>query len=144
MSEILEIPLELFEEIQREGERAYPEEGVGFVIGINGDVRQVTSLYPVKNASPKETRHNRYDVAPKDIMEADGKAEKMGQELLGAYHSHPDHPDKPSEIDRKRAHPRFSYIITSVKGGKAISTRSWQLKEDRSHFTEEKISIVSQ
>ena len=136
---MLKIPQKLLDQIHEHLEAAYPEEGVGFLIGTEENPRRVEMLYPVENASPKEERPTRYNVVPRDIIAADEKAEEMGLSLIGVYHSHPDHPDKPSETDLKLAQPHFSYMITSVMNGKAISTKSWLLEEDRSGFREEKI-----
>ena len=136
---MLKISSDFLKEIYKLGEKAYPEEGVGFLFGTDGETREVKVIYPVKNAREKEVRHNRYDVAPQDIIAADEKAEEMGLSIIGVFHSHPDHPDKPSEFDLKWANTFFSYIITSVKDGKAVASRSWRLKEDRSGFVEEEI-----
>lgn len=123
-------------------EEAYPEEGVGFLFGLDGDENFVEALHPVPNAwQPEVERRKRYDVTPQDIIRADEKAEELGLVILGAYHSHPDHPNEPSETDRERAHPFFVYLITSVKEGEATSTRAWRLLEDRSRFIEEEIKI---
>jgi proteasome lid subunit RPN8/RPN11 len=62
--------------------------------------------------------------------------------LLGVFHSHPDHPDLPSEYDREWAQPYFSYLITSIGKGTAIESRSWRLLEDRSAFIEEAVLVV--
>jgi proteasome lid subunit RPN8/RPN11 len=70
------------------------------------------------------------------------EAERLGLSLIGVFHSHPDHPDQPSEFDRQWAQPFFSYIITSVEAGKAVESRSWRLEEDRSQFVEEIIQIT--
>ena len=76
-------------------------------------------------------------------MEADDQADAQGLSIVGAYHSHPDHPNEPSETDRERAHPFFVYLITSVENGKVASTRAWRLLEDRSKFIEEEIKITA-
>ena len=136
---MLKISNHFLEEIYALVEKAYPEEGVGFLFGTDSETREVKVIYPVKNAREKEARHNRYDVAPQDIIEADEKAEEMGLSIIGVFHSHPDHPDEPSEFDLKWANTFFSYIITSVKDGKAVASRSWRLKEDHSGFVEEEI-----
>ncbi len=133
----------LLNEIHRHLEETYPEEGVGFIFGSDGDETSVKALHPVPNAwQPEAERVRRYDVAPQDIIEADDQAEQMGLVIVGAYHSHPDHPNEPSETDRERAHPFFVYLITSVENGKAISTRAWRLLDDRSKFIEEEIRIL--
>lgn len=139
---MLIIPQDLLDEIHLHLEKTYPEEGVGFLFGVDEEPREVREIFIVPNVREKEARHHRYDVAPQDIMDADERAEKMELSIIGVFHSHPDHPDKPSEFDRQRAHPFFSYLITSLRGGKNISTRSWRLLEDRTAFVEEKLKIV--
>ncbi len=138
---MLKISQELLKKIHTLGEEAYPEEGVGFLFGTEADPRQVVTIYPVANAREKEARHNRYTVAPQDIIRADEEAEKMGLRIIGVFHSHPDHPNKPSEFDLKWATPYFSYIITSVQNGKATESRSWRLNEEREGFNEEAIEV---
>ena len=140
---MISIPQKLLDEIHRHLEETYPEEGVGFLFGAEGNETSVKARHAVPNAwQPKVERVRRYDVAPRDIIEADDKADKMGYIIVGAYHSHPDHPNEPSETDRERAHPFFIYFITSVKDGKAVGTRAWRLLEDRSKFIEEEIRIL--
>ena len=140
---MITIPQKLLDDIHRQLEEIYPEEGVGFLFGLEGDETHVKALHPVPNAwQPEVERVRRYDVAPQDIMAADEKAEQMGLVIVGAYHSHPNHPNQPSETDRERAHPFFIYFITSVENGKATGTRAWRLLEDRSKFIEEEIKIV--
>ncbi len=139
---MLVVPKILLDKIHQHLEETYPEEGVGFLFGVEGDETIVKALYPVPNAwQPEGVR--RYDVAPQDIIEADDQAEKMGLVIVGAYHSHPNHPNEPSETDRERAHPYFVYLITSVENGKTVSTRAWRLLEDRSKFVEEEIKITA-
>jgi proteasome lid subunit RPN8/RPN11 len=139
---MLTITQNLLNQIHCHLEETYPEEGVGFLFGQEGDESTVKALHPVPNAwQPEVERRHRYDVAPLDIMQADDKAEEMGLVIVGAYHSHPDHPNEPSETDRERAHPFFIYLITSVQKGKATDTRAWRLLEDRSKFVEEEIKI---
>ncbi len=139
---MLIITQDLLDQIHQHLEETYPEEGVGFLFGRKGDETNIKALHPVPNAwQPEAERRHRYDVAPQDIMAADDKAEQMGLVIVGAYHSHPDHPNEPSQTDRERAHPFFIYLITSVQEGKALDTRAWRLLEDRSKFVEEEIKI---
>jgi len=62
-------------------------------------------------------------------------------DVLGVFHSHPDHPNQPSEFDREWAMPWFSYVITSINLGRAVASRSWLLSEDRAQFAEEQIAV---
>ena len=133
----LAISKELLDQIHAHGESAYPEEGAGFLIG--GDSR-VENILPLLNAREDEARHNRFLITPEDYLKAELTADKLGLSLIGVFHSHPDHPNRPSEYDREWAQPFFSYIITTVNEGKATESRSWRLLEDRSKFEEEKIN----
>jgi proteasome lid subunit RPN8/RPN11 len=133
----LSIPNNLLDQIHAHGEQAYPEEGAGFLIGSDG---RVDSILPLKNAREDEARHNRFLITPEDYLNAELTADRLGLSLIGVFHSHPDHPNRPSEYDREWAQPFFSYIITTVNEGKAIESRSWRLLEDRSRFEEEQIN----
>ena len=129
--------------IHAHGEESYPEEGAGFLLGAdsgNGN-RAVTAIFPLTNSREDEARHNRYLITPEDYLKAELTADKLGLSLIGVFHSHPDHPNRPSEYDREWAQPFFSYIITSVNEGKAIESRSWRLTEDRSKFEEEELKV---
>jgi proteasome lid subunit RPN8/RPN11 len=139
----LSVSDEVLARIHAHGEESYPEEGAGFLLGAdsgNGS-RAVTSIFPLTNSREHEARHNRYLITPEDYLKAELTADKLGLSLIGVFHSHPDHPNRPSEYDREWAQPFFSYIITTVNQGKAIESRSWRLLEDRSKFDEEEIKI---
>jgi proteasome lid subunit RPN8/RPN11 len=135
----IHIAAELLDKIHANGEKAYPEEGAGFLIGLDGSEKSVLDILPLPNAREDSARHNRYLISPQDYLKAEMTAEELGLSLIGVFHSHPDHPNHPSEYDREWAQPFFSYVITSVEKGRATSSRSWLLKEDRSMFEEEEI-----
>jgi len=134
----LHIPADLLSMIHAHGEDAYPEEGAGFLLGAPGCV---ADILPLPNAREQTARHNRYLIMPQDYLKAEMGAEERGLELIGVFHSHPDHPNSPSDFDREWAQPFFSYVITSVQSGTAIESRSWRLSGDRSRFEEEEIQI---
>ena len=134
---MLVISQDLLSQIHTHAEEAYPEEGAGFLVGNDG---KVENILPLRNAREDEARHNRFLITPEDYLNAELTADKLGLSLIGVFHSHPDHPNLPSEYDREWAQPFFSYIITTVNEGKAIESRSWRLLEDRSTFEEEKIN----
>ncbi len=136
----LQIPAELLARIHAHSEQAYPEEGAGFLLGVEG---RVIDILPLPNAREESARRNRYLIALEDYVKAEDAADSRGLSLIGAFHSHPDHPNRPSEYDREQAQPSFSYLITSVQSGKAVESRSWRLAEDRSQFIEERIEITS-
>ena len=140
---ILQLTEELLTQIHAHGEQAYPEEGAGFLLGAYSDngTRAVTTIFPLANSREGEARHNRYLITPEDYLKAELEADRLGLSLVGVFHSHPDHPNRPSEFDREWAQPFFSYVITSVQSGKAVESRSWRLIEDRSKFEEEEIRL---
>ncbi len=135
----LDISKELLDQVHAHGEKAYPEEGAGFLLGNAGRVERIL---PLENSREDGARHNRFLITPEDYLQAELTADRLGLNLIGVFHSHPDHPNRPSEYDREWAQPFFSYIITSVNQGKAIESRSWRLLEDRSRFEEETIQLV--
>lgn len=116
--------------IRTHGEATYPHECCGFLLGKESENGRVIDLALEAENSQVENRERRFLVSPEDYRKAEQHAEKTGLDLLGIYHSHPDHPAIPSEHDRKQAMPFFSYIIVSVKKGAADELRSWVLDPD--------------
>lgn len=129
--------------IEAHGESTYPHEGAGFLLGrLDGSDRlTVERVLPVTNQREPEAQHNRYELSPLDFLRAEREAAAAGVELVGVFHSHPDHPARPSEFDREHAWPAFAYLITSVQGGRAEVTRAWRLRDDRSAFDEDTLSV---
>jgi proteasome lid subunit RPN8/RPN11 len=136
---MLVVPSRLLEQMNAHVEKAYPEEGAGFLIGEESEVREILAL---SNSREDGARHNRFLFTPEDYLQAEMKADELGLSLIGVFHSHPDSPNIPSEYDREWAQPFFSYIITRVDNGKAVNSRSWKLVEDRSRYEEEEIKIT--
>ena len=134
----LKISTKFIDGIQQHIEAAYPEEGAGFLLGVDGEVREILAL---PNAREDEARHNRFLITPEDYLKAELKAAELGVDLIGVFHSHPDCPNVPSEYDREWAQPFFSYVISRVDQGKTVSHRSWRLVEDRSKYEEEELNI---
>jgi len=133
----LEISHTLLTKIREHGKSAYPLECCGLLFGkANKSAKSVTSLKPVKN-SREDSRENRYLISPLDLLAADKEARQSGMDIVGIYHSHPDHPARPSEFDREHAFPWYSYIIISVAGGNPEDITSWTLRDDRSAFDSE-------
>jgi len=136
----LVISKEKLNAIHQNGEQAYPEEGAGLMLGrFAGEEKQVETILPLANTREDASRHNRYLLDPQDYLKGEMEAARLGLDVLGVFHSHPDHPSRPSEFDREWAMPWFSYVITSIQQGKAVESRSWLLAEDRSTFLEETI-----
>lgn len=143
MTAELKISHKVLKQIQADGEDAYPEEGAGLMLGKDQDGRrEVQAILPLNNAREDSARHNRYLITAEDMMAAEMEAMRMGLDIVGIFHSHPDHPNRPSEFDREWALPWFSYVITSVQKGKAAGSRSWRLADDRQSFNEEIIVVL--
>lgn len=141
------ISAELAEKIRQHGVGTYPNECCGAVLGRDassqGGVerpREIRELFQLANRREDSPR-NRFSVSPRDVIEADRRAQALGMELIGWYHSHPDHPAKPSEYDRQHAWPWYSYIIVSVDKGVAGEMTSWRLQDDRGGYLQERIEI---
>lgn len=130
----------VYKEITAHAEAAYPDECCGFFFGIEGDDRKITVARQVNNSKEGDKRR-RFEIAPDDYRKAEKFADEQDLDLLGVYHSHPDHPAVPSEHDRKVALPYFSYIIVSINREKETAIRSWRLNE-KSKFDEERIEIT--
>lgn len=135
----LEIPYKQLQKIHQHAEDDYPNECCGFFYGQEREdkIRRIQVVQKVENAK-KGDQSRRFQIDPNDYRKAEKYAIDHDLDLLGVYHSHPDHPAEPSEHDRKVAMPWFSYVIVSVKNGKAADTRSWRLNDER-QFDEEKI-----
>jgi proteasome lid subunit RPN8/RPN11 len=118
--------------IRRHGEETFPHECCGALIGANG---RISAAVPLPNTTEEGPRR-RFLVRPSDYREAERRASELGAELLGFYHSHPDHPARPSQFDLDHAWPNFAYVIVSVMSGAARDMTVWFLKDDRSSFDE--------
>jgi proteasome lid subunit RPN8/RPN11 len=139
----LEIDSTLLNEIHQHGQETYPEEAAGMLLGkAVGERKQVLWRLELSNAREDSARHNRYLLTAEDYQRAEQEAARQGLDVIGVYHSHPDHPNRPSDFDQEWAMPWFSYLITSVHKGVAQGSRSWQLADDRSQFVEETIILV--
>jgi len=129
------------DEIRKYSEVEYPNECCGILMGKfeSDKSKTIEHILPISNARDEEHKHNRFLITPEEMMKAEMFAHKNKFDILGFYHSHPDHPAAPSDYDLEFAWPVYSYIIVSVNKGKAENTTSWELKEDRSKFISENI-----
>jgi proteasome lid subunit RPN8/RPN11 len=118
--------------IRRHGQETFPNECCGALVGSGGRVLAAVALPNTTEEGPRR----RFLVRPSDYRIAEQKAAELGGELLGFYHSHPDHPARPSQFDLDHAWPNFAYVIVSVMSGVARDMTVWFLKEDRSRFDE--------
>lgn len=137
----------LAEDIRRHGARGYPYEVCGALLGRESQaegaaaLREVLVVLPLENRR-EGSRHNRFSLTPEDVRRAEQAAGERGMETLGWYHSHPDHPARPSEFDREHAWPWYSYVILSVASQVPGDLTSWRLADDRSGYTAERIELA--
>ena len=118
---------------------SFPEERCGFLFGHETqEYRTITKTRLAENVTQGD-KHRRFEIGPLDYLSAENYAEKNKLQLLGIYHSHPDHIAVPSELDRSGAQPGFSYIIISTMHKKFSAIRSWRLNSS-SQFEEEQIN----
>lgn len=127
------------EAIERHGREAYPNECCGALYGRDGVVTAVHALPNTTDEGPRR----RFLVRPEDYREAERRAGALGVDLIGFYHSHPDHPARPSQYDLDHAWPFFSYVIVSVRGGEPQEMTSWRLRDDRSAFDREELVLLA-
>ncbi|MEQ1474155.1 MAG: M67 family metallopeptidase [Candidatus Acidiferrum sp.] len=142
----LKITMELAGKIRSHGAETYPHECCGALLGRDTEVadrslyREIHALHPLINRRDDSPR-NRFSVTSQDVLDAEKAAGSQGLEVVGWYHSHPDHPAKPSQYDREHAWPWYSYVIVSVANKIPEDLTSWRLTDDRSDFQSEDICL---
>lgn len=145
------------ESIHSHAEREYPNECCGMLLGrADGAAKEVSEAVPLNNLRldsaraqellpledpGRESEKNRFLIDPLEQLRVEREARKRGLDVVGYYHSHPDHPARPSNYDREHAWPWYSYVILSVECGKAAEMTSWVLSEDRSQFDPELLKL---
>ncbi|MBU1702551.1 MAG: M67 family metallopeptidase [Candidatus Eisenbacteria bacterium] len=138
----LHLQQEQIETIQRRGRRAYPMECCGFLLGIfDGNVRRVHATWEAENIQKGEAAGRRYTISPESLFHCDQKARREGMEILGVYHSHPDHPAEPSEFDAQHAVADWSYLIVQISAKRTGSVTAWRPRNDRAGFDPEDIRV---
>jgi len=137
---LLSISKELAERIRAHGAETYPHECCGALLGRDDEAREILGLFPLINRRD-DSPQNRFSVTAQDVLDAEKSARRQGLDVVGWYHSHPDHPARPSAYDRDHAWPWYSYIIVSVAQGQPQDMTSWRLNDDRQQFSPEGIQI---
>jgi proteasome lid subunit RPN8/RPN11 len=143
---MLKVPQSAYASLRRHGEETYPHECCGVLLGqIDDGVRTVTSVARAGNTRT-DSAHNRYNIDPKDLIRIQREGRERGEDIIGFYHSHPDHPAQWSQTDLAEAHWfGCSYVITSVEKGKAVLTNAFELTgsdENDKKLADEKIEVV--
>jgi proteasome lid subunit RPN8/RPN11 len=138
---MLKIPVTLMREIHDHGEASYPNECCGLIVGtMSGDTRTAHTVRRCKNLNTERAR-DRYLLDPLDMLRTQQEFESGPLDIIGIYHSHPDHPSRASQTDTERAWPGYSYLIISVQNGTVATNNSWVLNETERKFDEEKLVI---
>jgi proteasome lid subunit RPN8/RPN11 len=144
---MLKIPQRNYDAIRQHGEETYPHECCGIMLGhIDDDgTRTVTSTARAGNTRT-DSLHNRYNIDPRDQVRIQREGRERGEDIIGYYHSHPDHPARWSATDLADAHwPGISYVITSIEKGKAAITNSFELilsDESDKQFVDETVEVA--
>lgn len=130
------------ESINAHGERDYPYECCGLLIGrfLQDGSKEVVETFPISNAREEEAKRNRFLIRPEELLAGERAAMQKGLDVVGFYHSHPDEAAVPSGYDLDHAWPIYSYIIVSVQAASARDLRSWEMEQDRSRFNSEEVS----
>jgi len=143
----LVLPESLARQIEREGESGYPNEICGMLIGRDvtgpgGTPRRIVDrLEPGRNVFEAGEQYHRFSIDPRDQLRVEREAEQQGRMVLGYYHSHPDHPARPSEYDREHAWAFYSYVIVAIAKAKAADMTSWVLNDEIRQFERQEIEI---
>ena len=136
----LTLPHPELRKLHDHAQEGYPHEVVGIIAG-DKEAGMAQRIRPLINERA-DSAHNRYKVSGLTLMRAEQALEAEGLDILGYYHSHPDHPSMYSDYDRDHALPNLSYVIVSVMNGQAVDTASWRLRDDRSAMDAEVIQTV--
>ena len=144
---MLKMTQALYDEIRRHGEETYPHECCGILLGkVESDDRTVQATVRCGNTRA-DSPHNRYHIDPAELVRAQREGRQKGLDIVGFYHSHPDHPARWSPTDFAEAHwIGCSYVITSVDQGRAAITNSFALAgatEEDKHFVDEPVEIAA-
>ena len=134
-----------YDEVRRHGEETYPHECCGVLLGaIEDDLRQVQATVRCRNTR-LDSPQNRYNIDPQELIRVQREARERDLDIVGFYHSHPDHRARWSQTDFNEAHwIGCSYVITSVQQGKAVTTNSFALtgsREEDKALVEEEIVV---
>lgn len=136
----LSLPEAKLKEIIQLCEEGYPHEVCGILLGtVQGNSQTVDQIFPAKNLN-QERAFDRYELDSNDFQAADERARRQGLEIIGFWHSHPDHPPLASKTDTERAWEGYCYLIVSIQKGRLDSLKAWRLNKDK--MIEEKVEVT--
>ncbi len=145
MNAVTTITAEAYLALSAHLEAAYPNEGAGLLLGSgDGAERAITAVLTLPNRWDGDEQYHRFLLTPQDMLAGEQQAAARGLDVIGIFHSHPDHPAEPSGFDRDWALPWYVYTITRVTAGRVDHTRAWRLRDDRSGYTEDTFSIIGE
>ena len=128
---------DILQDMRRFAEKGYPEEVAGFLFGIvRHDEIVLRRLLRVKNHLGAQARHHRYVISPADWSSSETEAKRLELDVVGVFHTHPDHPARPSAVDLEFALPNLIYVIAAIHQQEWVDVRAWELREDRVQFDE--------
>ncbi len=138
------VPRPVLEQIEREARSAYPEEACGFLLSVDaaldGTTRTVERVEPAPN-EVREERRRRFVISPDELRRAERRAAERGAVVSGFYHSHPDHPARPSQFDADHAWPWYAYLVTSVDQAGRCETAAFELDAERPQFSSRELLL---
>ena len=142
----LKIPTNVYDQLRQQGEATYPHECCGVLVGEFDEAgdKAVKAAVPCGNTRT-DSLANRYRISPSELVRIQREAMLAGLDIVGFYHSHPDHPARWSATDLAEAHwTGCSYVITSVERGSAVLTNSFLLldQDEAKHFEDEPLEVI--
>ena len=126
--------------IRAHGKETYPHECCGFLLGVPGEVKEIARASNAREDSPQ----NRYLIPPIEFVRVQRDADARGLDVIGFYHSHPDHPARPSAFDREHAWPGYAYLITAVDGGLPGELRGFRFDAPDEPFAEIELDLAAE
>ena len=136
----LRLSAALAEAIRAHGKETYPHECCGFLLGTPGEAREIARASNAREDSPQ----NRYLIPPIEFVRVQRDADARGLDVIGFYHSHPDHPARPSAFDREHAWPRYAYLIAAVEGGVPGELRGFRFDAPDEPFAEIELDLAAE
>ena len=139
---MLKVPRQDYDALRRHGEQTYPHACCGILLGRFDDdgTRVVTSTARCGNTRT-DSAHNRYNIDPRELVRIQREGRERGEDIVGFYHSHPDHPARPSQFDQEHAWPWYTYLVMSVTASGAPAVGAFELEPDTATFREVLLSV---
>ena len=134
----MKIARALVDDIRAHGKETYPHECCGFLVGRSGEVLELARASNAREDSPR----NRYLIPPVEFVRVQREADARGLDIVGFYHSHPDHPARPSAFDRENAWPGYAYLIVAVDKGFPDELRGFRFDGPDEPFAEIELDLV--